>query len=502
MSMPSLPPPPPALAGVDPSALAGSAGKLGPIRDTLRKIGRWVWVPGWSLPAQAAFLTALVLVVCVIIVWYVFRRDPISVPWRFGMTPRYITVLVSLILVIPAFVFAGLRVLLDSDRALFPDLDYAWSAGLEAFKNSGLSIGSIPIYLVIGSSGEDQEIDLFRSTGRGFRVRGIPEGPAAIHWYAHTEAIYICCTETSVLSLLSQVSLKNARDLASGRGPVGEVANSSDPHAVSDRELNLLSMQQASAQSARLRTLCRLLRIARDPASPVNGIITLLPFQMSRLTPREIQQLAESVDSDLLTIQETLQVRCPVTAVVTGVDQHPGFRELMRRVGVERTTSLKFGQQFDLRGDSTSDALQKFSESACNAFDDWAEMLFREPDVLSRPGNLPLFALLCEVRSRLKAPLGQVLARGFGYTPGLHPPERRNLFNGCYFASISRSPDRQAFVRGVIEQVESQQDAVEWMPSALRRDRRIRIGIGIAMLTNAVLLILVTWQVLVTRFPS
>lgn len=500
MSMPSMPPLPGAGAGIDPSAIAGGVGKLAQFRETLRKIGHWLWVPNWTLPAQGAVLTAAVLIVSELVVWAILRRDTTSVPWRYGMTFRSMLELNLLTLVIPFFVYVGLRVLMDSDRALFPDLDYAWTAGLDALRANGLSLDNTPIYLVLGATGEDLEIDLFRSTGKGFRVRGIPEGPAALHWYAHTDAIYLCCTEVGVLSALAHLSRKNAQDVLSGRGPA-DGSIDANLTGLSNQALNVLSLQQTSAQSARLRTLCRLLRMARDPASPVNGIITLLPYEMSRVSPREIQQLAEAVELDLHVIRTTLQVRSPVTAVVTGVDQHPGFRELMRRVGMERTQTQRFGQAFDLRGDSTCDALRQFSDSACAAFDEWAGVLFREADVLSRPGNLPLFALLCEVRSKLKAPLGQVLSRGFGYVPGQHPHERRNLFNGCYFVAASRSPDRQAFVRGVIDQVEAQQDAVEWMPSALRRDRHIRKGLWVAMALNVGLLGALLYQVATTRFP-
>ena len=45
---------------------------------------------------------------------------------------------------------------------------------------------------------------------------------------------------------------------------------------------------------------------------------------------------------------QRVATRCPVTAVVVGMDQERGFRELIRRIGREDVAKQRFGQRFDL----------------------------------------------------------------------------------------------------------------------------------------------------------
>jgi hypothetical protein len=47
------------------------------------------------------------------------------------------------------------------------------------------------------------------------------------------------------------------------------------------------------------------------------------------------------------------------------------------------------------------------------------------------------------------------------------------LFNGCYFAATGAKSELQAFVKGVIHKLLSEQDSVQWTDSALSEDRRI-----------------------------
>jgi hypothetical protein len=64
--------------------------------------------------------------------------------------------------------------------------------------------------LVLGSSSERQEKAIMAASGLGFRVAGIPEGPAPLRWYANPDRIYIFCSDASRLSALARLVEKRA----------------------------------------------------------------------------------------------------------------------------------------------------------------------------------------------------------------------------------------------------------------------------------------------------
>ncbi len=191
--------PPP--AGALPAPAPKPPGK---IKSFFLWIGR---IPGrlmrWSVPTKAAWLSAIALVIVVVIAWSAFLADPDSVPWRHSMTPGRILAVVILLILIPLVVYRGLKLWLEGDTSRFPDLDFAWRAGLTALERNGLDITTVPVFLILGTSGERQEQALFDSAGLALRVRAVPEGPAPLHWYANPEAIFVCCTEASWTSSLA-----------------------------------------------------------------------------------------------------------------------------------------------------------------------------------------------------------------------------------------------------------------------------------------------------------
>jgi len=258
-----------------------------------------------------------------------------------------------------------------------------------------------------------------------------------------------------------------------------------------------LTSQQSSQQLQRLEHVCGLLRRSRHPVCPANGILTLLPFEMLKAGDQDVAELERAVSADLSTIYRELELRCPVTAVVVGMEQEKGFRELIRRIGRQDSAKQRFGQRFDLRAPATVEELRKFTSHVCGTFEDWVYTLFREEQALSHPGNTSLYALLCKVRRTLKTRLGDVLGKGFGY-------DRKSgnlpmLFSGCYFAATGPKLDRQAFVSGLLSKLYDEQEDIEWTDDALREDRRrgwlTKIGwvaCLIVLLSSAVLFVVLS----------
>ena len=119
------------------------------------------------------------------------------------LTPAFITVIAVLVLLIPFVLYKALKLWLEGETSPFPDIDHAWKAGLAELDRQGLNPAQIPIFLILGSSGESQEKSLMAASRLSFNVSAAPQGPAALHWYANPDGIYIVATGVGCLSRLS-----------------------------------------------------------------------------------------------------------------------------------------------------------------------------------------------------------------------------------------------------------------------------------------------------------
>ena len=260
-----------------------------------------------------------------------------------------------------------------------------------------------------------------------------------------------------------------------------------------------LSSRDSAEQLERLQYVCRLIRRARQPVCSVNGILTLIPFSYLQAAPAEVEHLHRAIKNDLATLQQTLQLRASTIAMVTGMEDEQGFRELVRRVGRERATLQRFGHKFDVRRYATREELATLERHVCGTFEDWVYALFRERDALSHPGNTRLYGLLCKVRCHVATRLGDILSQGFGYDPQRQSDDERTFFSGCYFAATGESSDRQAFVRGVLDKLADENELVEWTEQARRDDRRYRRWAVVGYALAAVLLVGTIGAVLVRQ---
>lgn len=505
-----------------------------------------------SLPARAGCLTACFLFCAVVTVWIAFYVNPSSVPWRHSLTYTRMLAVLVLMLILPWVVYRGLRLWLEGDPSEFPDLEYAWNAGVDALAANGLSLDSAPLFLVLGAPHETAARSIMRASGRSLRVHATPSGPAPLHWFASPDAIYLFCTDASWLSALARlVANQPAAAIASSLSglEVPSIARSSQPRrtqppkppaqsappdyaqsgsvkgtisldqfvaskdaarespsaaaspsreehpgegtmvlepgeaaaymastTTGEAQLAVLPSNDAAHQLRRLRHVCDLLRRSRTPLCPLNGVLALVPFEAVQSNPREAEELQRALRSDLNAVQDTTELRCPVTVLVTGLEREPGFSELVRRVGRQRAAVQRFGRGFDVRSQALKEELAALGLHACGAFEDWIYTLFREEGALSRPGNAQLYSLLCKVRCNLKGRLTDLLAEGVGFDPQ-QSDTRQLLFSGCYFAATGETEDRQAFVKGVFDKLDEQQEDIEWTARALR-DHRVQLRLA------------------------
>lgn len=498
------------------------------------------WFLGLSVPARAALLVAIFCVLCVVIATIAYYLNPQLVTQPIVKGWKFWLVVVLLIVAIPLVVWYALKLWLEGEVSRYPDIDYAWKAGIEALERHGLDLREIPLFLIIGVEGDAAAASLLQASRISFRVQEVPQGPAALHWYANPEGIYLVCTETCSLSALAKVGgrlveHRPAPAAASAPGrqdavratvvpgdvdtyeetsqrPVtpaaqGDIRGTMNIGAgspgqtmlpfeagVPERPVPKLPTEELAECSRRLEYLCRRLSRARDPLCPINGALTLLPYQVIETGPGGGLEVRKAVREDLRVATRSLQLQFPVTALVVGMQTEDGFRELVRRVGVDKAREQRFGKGFgasDASGATSRPALASAEQlaavgaHACGAFEDWVYALFRARDALSQPGNSKLYSLLCKVRLHLQDRLASIL--GSAYTGSDQDSAGAPFFSGCYFAATGWDEQSQAFIKSVFDKLTDQQEDVEWTDQALRDESRLRTVAYIALVFDVLL---------------
>jgi hypothetical protein len=249
------------------------------------------------------------------------------------------------------------------------------------------------------------------------------------------------------------------------------------------------SLADAAETTEQLAYVCRLLKRARQPLCPANGVMAILPFDVIQKTAADIL-VQRAARSDLDTLRRWLQLRCPVVALLSGMEEEAGFRELVRRVGVDRAKAQRFGKGFNVWNEPTPEQVEAVCAHACKAFEDWAYLLFREKDGLMRPGNKKLYALLCKIRTEFRSRLKNIIVGAFA--------DNRNqdnsgldalMFGGCYFGAIGDTDDRQAFIKSVFDKLVDSEEELEWGEEALREDDWYHLWTQALLVVDGLLLI-------------
>jgi hypothetical protein len=158
-----------------------------------------------SLPGRAGCALFLFLLVLVLVAWTLYFLNPVHVPWRHAMSWSRMGIVLALVVVTPLTLYWALRYWLIRYQSRFPDIDRAWEAGVQALRNHGISLRTTPVFVILGSPSPELEQSLMDASNREFLVRGVPEGPAPLHWYASDEGIYLVCSEVGWISRLNRV---------------------------------------------------------------------------------------------------------------------------------------------------------------------------------------------------------------------------------------------------------------------------------------------------------
>ena len=490
---------------------------------------------GLSLAARVAVLVAIFLVLCTITAYVAFLFSHKRADYMIWFQTWRIAVILGLLVAIPFIVHRALKLWLEGDVSQFPDIDYAWKEGLRALEAHGLDIQQTPVFLVLGVRDDMQAKCLLDASRLSLRVRDTPQGPAALHWYADPAGVYLVCTGTCRLGKLaslgkdadrfgapaSPASFGGNKNQMSGtivpggladsrpsfsatmapskepdwgaagnlRGTMMASAGGYDSPRGASTGSGIVSLTTADAgeQTARLEYVCKLLRRARQPLCPLNGILTLLPFSLIQRSSAEAIEVQRAVKEDLATIRKISKVRCPVTALVVGMETENGFRELIRRVGTDRAKVQRFGKGYNVWNPPAGEQIEAVARHACGAFEDWVYNLFREADGFNQTGNTKLYALLCKIRGDLHGRLTNLLVAAYGHDSQPAAEREPLLFSGCYFAATGETEDRQAFVKSVFEKLLEQENELAWTDEAIAENQRYRRLASFSLALSALL---------------
>jgi hypothetical protein len=278
-----------------------------------------------------------------------------------------------------------------------------------------------------------------------------------------------------------------------------DTASPSSTGGIAPGRPSRLSLEQEQVEGRRLAHLAQLIRRARQPVCPINGILALLPFGMIQGGELDASGVKRAIRSDLAALQKTLLLICPVNALVTGMEEESGFQELVRRVGRSKADGQRFGKGFEVYNVPLEERIEALTRHACGAFEDWIYELFREPDSLSKPGNTKLYSLLCKVR-RAQEPLVKTLVGGFACDLDGDPAPDAFRFGGCYFAGTGASDDRRAFVHAVVigkfqkARVEEEDEELQWTDQALKQADRYHLASQIILALDLVLLLVLAGE--------
>ncbi len=193
-------------------------------------------------------------------------------------------------------------------------------------------------------------------------------------------------------------------------------------------------------------------------------------------TRPDLAEIADACRKDLVKVFDTFQMRCPVLALVGGLEQVDGFSELVERLPAEQVRK-RMGQRFPLVPDLTAGEVpEKVGEAVevvtGSLFPSMIHTMFQvesqgveDIDEVLR-ANIQLYRLLQGIVERGER-MGRLIKDCIPTLRG-----EPVLFGGCYFAGTGRDfATEHAFASGVLMRlIKEDQDSVTWTEEALDQD--------------------------------
>ncbi|MCA9071379.1 MAG: hypothetical protein KDA84_20770, partial [Planctomycetaceae bacterium] len=456
-----------------------------------------------GFPVRVGLCLGLLLIVVTIGIWVAYAFDPRFVNWGNYMTwPR---ALILSALLIGASVSTWLAVRIWFGGGFCPDrqIDREFTAGIQAMRTRGITPASLPIHVLLGSPSSEKSTQFVSRTNLQLRCDTQTEYPATIQWLASSQAITLSPIDCGLLNLtLKQLDI-NSQGICSQQAK-GKSSEAIDPLLATLQRaglepgdsamlpvgnlLKFISNQPGQAKSKiysdaeatlaqdRLQQVCERLNKVREPLCPINHLVIRLPAPVLLQHPSYAAEIGRALRYDLELIRETLGLDVAVSVVVEGWQHHPGFVELIRRLGPHAVETLLPGCHCNVESESTSKQLTAIADRACADIENHIYEIFQRPDALTHAGNSRLYQLLSDVRVILRPVLTEILVGGLAQRDSDAGLQRTVPISGCFLMATGETPPFQGFAAPFGKHAESLQERIAWHSRQVRTDRVCRLA--------------------------
>lgn len=483
-------------------------------------------LPSLPLPtllALIAFVFLLIVYVAAVLRYYYYHTALLTWPWHYWL------IAFAGVCVIPIFVYFLVKFWLIQEQSPYPEIDRLWQHALKLCGQKEIDLKNLPIYLVLGGKDAGMTENLLHAAQYPMEICLPEKGQGDVGFYANKNAVFIAMHGCSYLSGLvgaqwstNSTSGTNA-DSENTANPGGDDGGTISPEVLADLQFTVrqksgdqsrqnpadqsenvqdtihggpgylerilkglgadapsqmhgplttrLDSSDIATRSSKLEHVCGLIERARSPVCPVNGLLSLLPFE---LVERGGDVLQVGFKQDLQYLRRLLKIRCPLMVLVTETDLDGGFQEMIRRLPPKTVQNSRFGLGHEVWSAAKPDRVRAVAAHATAAFEEWVYTLFQKDDALKQKFNSRLLRLLCRTRGVFNENLQNLLASACSYESAESPDLAREqfLFAGCYFAQIN--PKKPAFIKSVVHKLIQLEAELEWAPAARARDRELQ----------------------------
>ncbi len=229
----------------------------------------------------------------------------------------------------------------------------------------------------------------------------------------------------------------------------------------SQQNVPVLSSQETIRYQMLLADTCRLLRVARSNAAPINGVIAWVDGPQLMNCSQYSRQCGQALRNDCAQIQQQLEVLAPISIVVDRMQEVAGFTELVRRIGPERAASSALGEALELQQVPDLATVRELSRRSLRTVISSVYKCFQASHEAGQPGNHKLFQLVINCRGRLGQAISSLLVESMA-TAAQDRQADSSLLSGVYFTASGDKPTQRAFANEVLERVVLQQELLNW----------------------------------------
>ncbi|QDV23708.1 type VI secretion protein IcmF/TssM N-terminal domain-containing protein [Aureliella helgolandensis] len=278
-----------------------------------------------------------------------------------------------------------------------------------------------------------------------------------------------------------QTHLDLLGDPAPADGPTNATSASPSPTyqpALKQRLRLLQDAQEIQETNAQLKYLCSLIKQARYPYCPINGIVTLIPLAATE-TSAVANHAGMLIEYDLQAITDSLQIRAPRVAVICDIQNEEGGLDVLdrfpeqqrhRRLGVKFpcVPSCNASDMDRMISDGIKWLCQRMVPPLINRLFQTERSNGTSQDAASSC-NRRLYHFMYSIHQR-SGNLERLIRRAF-----LGNQQPGELLRGCYLAATGRDTvSEQGFAAGIVSQLMDMQNDVQWTDEALLHDRDCR----------------------------